>query len=54
MLGIYIAVGILSCFVTSIQFDILCGLFLIVFGTVIAGKDLYAAFAYVLPNKVRE
>mgnify|MGYP000013267092 FL=1 len=54
MLGIYIAVGILSCFVTSIQFDILCGLFLIVFGTVIAGKDLYAAFTYVLPNKVRE
>lgn len=54
MLGIYIAVGILSCFVTSIQFDILCGLLLIVFGTVIAGKDLYAAFAYVLPNKVRE
>lgn len=54
MLGIYIAVGILSCFVSSIQFDILCGLFLIVFGTVIAGKDLYAAFAYVLPNKERE
>ena len=54
MLGIYIAVGTLSCFVSSIQFDILCGLFLIVFGTVIAGKDLYAALAYVLPNEVRE
>ena len=54
MLGMYIVVGILSCFVSNIQFDILCGLFLIVFGTAVAGKDLYTALAYVLPNKVRE
>lgn len=54
MLGIYIVVGILSCFVSNIQFDILCGFLLLVLGTVVAGKDLYAAFAYVLPNRVKE
>ena len=54
MLGIYIVVGILSCFVSDIQFDILCGLLLLVFGTAIAGKDLYVALAYVFLNKVKE
>ena len=39
---------------SNIQFDIICGVLLLVTGTVIAGKDLYATLAYVLPNKVKE
>lgn len=53
MLGMYIISGILSCFFSSIQFDICYGLLLLVIGTGIAWKDLCVALMYVLPNRVK-
>lgn len=51
MLGIYIIVGLLSCFFSNIQFDILCGISLLVLGTFITWNDLRIALKYLFYNK---
>lgn len=48
MLGIYMIVGLTSCFINNILFDFTCALLLCVIATIIAGKDLYIVFKNII------
>ena len=51
MMGLYTVVGILSCFFSSLQFDVICGIALFIIGSATVWKELAVAYKWLFPKK---
>lgn len=52
MMGLYIGVGILTCFYNSLVFDVLCAISLVLIGTATAKDELQNVLKWILGDKI--